>query len=160
MDMAPERGGWEARKPATQATVRCKMIPHHVGAAELSQHFVAFGKIVEMRLRAVTAEEGGKGEKEALVQFATARQAQACVSVRVSLLRVSMGGVRCAVKHVDRSEWPVSLTSGLANVTSPHSLVQTSSGRRQVVAVDNTSPQNWFPLQFSDSSFPRLVFLV
>ncbi|CAM9452472.1 unnamed protein product [Scytosiphon promiscuus] len=78
--MAPERGGWEARKLAMRATVRCKMIPPHVGAAELSQHFMAFGKIVDIRLRAVTVEEGGKGEKEALVQFATARQAQACVS--------------------------------------------------------------------------------
>lgn len=59
------------------------MVPADIGPVELSQHFVAFGKIVDMRLKHVMAEKGGKGEKEALVQFASARQAQACVSVSI-----------------------------------------------------------------------------
>ena len=59
------------------------MVPADVGPVELSQHFVTFGKIVDIRFRAVRPEEGGKGEKEALVQFASARQAQACVAVSV-----------------------------------------------------------------------------
>lgn len=59
------------------------MVPADIGPVELSQHFVAFGKIVDMRLKNVTAGAGGKGGKEALVQFANARQAQACVSVSI-----------------------------------------------------------------------------
>lgn len=56
-------------------------MPADVGPVELSQHFVEFGKIVDMRLRAAVAGDGGKGEKEALIQFASSRQAQVCVSV-------------------------------------------------------------------------------
>lgn len=66
-----------------RATVRVSMVPADVGPVELSQHFVAFGKIVDMRLKNVMAEKGGKGEKEALIQFASARQAQTCVSVSI-----------------------------------------------------------------------------
>ena len=61
--------------------MRCSNVPADVGPVELSQHFAAFGSVVDMRLRAVTAENGSKGQKEALVQFASANQAQACVSV-------------------------------------------------------------------------------
>lgn len=62
------------------------MVPADIGPVELSQHFVAFGKIVDMRLKNVVAEKGGKGEKEALIQFASARQAQACVSVSICFI--------------------------------------------------------------------------
>lgn len=75
--------GWGAPKPNVRATVRCSMVPSEIGPVELSQHFAAFGKIVDMRLRTVLPEEGGNGEKEALLQFASARQAQACVAVSV-----------------------------------------------------------------------------
>lgn len=79
-------GRWAAPAPEIRATVRCIMVPADVGPVELSQHFVSFGKIVDMRLRIVRPEEGGKGEKEALVQFAGPRQAQACVSVSALFL--------------------------------------------------------------------------
>ena len=78
---ATEGGGWAASAPAARTTVRCTKVPAEVGPVELSQHFVAFGKIVDMRLRNVMAEGGGRGQKEALIQFANARQAQACVAV-------------------------------------------------------------------------------
>lgn len=67
--------------PTDRVTVRVSNIPKEVGPVELSQHFVEFGKIVDLRLRVVTQDEGGKGEKEAMVQFASARQAKVCVSV-------------------------------------------------------------------------------
>lgn len=76
-----EQGGWGASRSAARATVRCSNVPATVGAVELSQHFAAFGNIVDIRLQAVTTEKAGKGQKEALVQFASPRQAQACVSV-------------------------------------------------------------------------------
>ena len=93
-NMGGAGGGWAAPKPAVRATVRCSNVPADVGPVELSQHFAAFGSVVDMRLRAVTAENGSKGQKEALVQFASANQAQACVSVsnyasRFHLPRVS-----------------------------------------------------------------------
>lgn len=78
---AAEGGGWAAPTPAVRATVRCTRVPAGVGPVELSQHFVAFGKIVDMRLKNVMAEGAGEGQKEALIQYASARQAQACVSV-------------------------------------------------------------------------------
>lgn len=78
---ATEGGGWAAPVPAARATVRCTRVPAEVGPVELSQHFVAFGRIVDIRLRNVTTGGSGKGQKEALIQFANARQAQACVSV-------------------------------------------------------------------------------
>lgn len=68
-------------KHAVRATVRCNNVPADVGPVELSQHFVAFGKVVDMRLRTVRPEEGGKGEKEALVQFASPSQAERCLAV-------------------------------------------------------------------------------
>ena len=82
-----EKEGWTpphmVRSPssAAQATVRVTKIPADVGQGELFRHFEAFGEILEMRLRAVRQEEGGKGQKEALVQFGSSREAQACVSV-------------------------------------------------------------------------------
>lgn len=76
-------GKEEGLHPTDRVTVRVSMIPSDVGPVELSQHFVEFGKVVDVRMRLVRPEEGGKGEKEALLQFASARQAKACMSVGV-----------------------------------------------------------------------------
>ncbi|CAM9551855.1 unnamed protein product, partial [Ectocarpus sp. 12 AP-2014] len=68
------------KQSAPRTTVRCRRVPADVGPVELSQHFAEFGKIVDMRLRVAVVGDGGNGEKEALIQFASSRQAQACVS--------------------------------------------------------------------------------
>lgn len=74
-------GRAEGLHPSERVTVRVSKIPNDIGPVELSQHFVEFGKVVDVRMRMVRSEEGSSGPKEALLQFASARQAKACVSV-------------------------------------------------------------------------------
>lgn len=78
--------------------MRCTGVPANIGPVELSQHFVAFGKIVDMRIRNVTTEGGTRGQKEALIQFAIPRQAQSCVSVS-ELGRIFLFSFACPLRR-------------------------------------------------------------
>lgn len=77
-------GTQRARSPSLsgpRVTVRVSNVPADIGQAALLQHFESFGEVVAISLRSVKPEEGGKGQKEALVQFGSPRQAQICLSV-------------------------------------------------------------------------------
>lgn len=77
-------GTQRARSPSLsgpRVTVRVTNVPADISQAALLQHFESFGEVVAISLRLVKPEEGGKGQKEALVQFGSPRQAQVCLSV-------------------------------------------------------------------------------